>query len=189
MAVLLILAEEPLHPYGLRQRIREWGKDQVVNVTPNNAIYQIIERLERSGLIAVLETARNERRPERTVYEATAEGVRTAHGWLLEMLSTPSAEYPEFPAALAFLAAIPDEEKVRTLTERVKAIEDHLARLKAEVKKDIEAYPGGLDRIFVVETEYAQAMMEAELGWVRSLVDDLRSGAVGSPPRSVPADG
>ncbi|MBP2327276.1 DNA-binding PadR family transcriptional regulator [Kibdelosporangium banguiense] len=188
MAVLMILAEEPMHPYGLRQRIREWGKDQVVNVTQNNAIYQIIERLERSGLIAVQETARNERRPERTVYKATPEGVRTARSWLLGMLSTPSMEYPEFPAALAFLAAIPDEEKLRTLTERVKALEETLAKMKADIQNDIEAYPGGLDRIYVVEIEYMQAMLEAELRWVRELVDDLRAGVVDSPPRSVPAD-
>jgi DNA-binding PadR family transcriptional regulator len=176
MAVLQLLTGEPMHPYGIRQRIQEWGKGLVVNVTQHNVIYQTMQRLERAGLIALRKTTRDGRRPERTVYQATDEGVTTVKRWLLEMLSIPAKEYPEFPAALAFLDAISHEEKLRALDARVTAIEENIARMKRDVEARVADFPGGVDRIYLVEVEYIQAMWEAELAWVRRLLDDLSSG-------------
>ncbi|GDY31023.1 PadR family transcriptional regulator [Gandjariella thermophila] len=173
MAVLLLLSDEPMHPYGLRQRIQEWDKDRVVNVSQRNAIYQTIERLERSGLITVLRTTRQERRPERTVYQATEEGVATAGRWLREMLSTPAPEFPEFPAALAFLPSLPGPTVLDALRARVAALETNIARLDKEVADRVAEFPGGVDRIHLVEIDYLRAMWQAELNWVRDLVDDL----------------
>ena len=176
MAVLIILAQEPLHPYGLRQRIRDWGKDTVVNVSQRNAIYQIMERLERSGLIAVRETTRNEKRPERTIYETTPAGEAVSKQWLLEMLSAPSHEYPEFPAALAFIGVLSHDEKLRVLEDRAKILEQDINRMASEVDASVAAFPGGVDRIYLVEVEYVQTIWQAELNYVRQLVDDLRAG-------------
>jgi hypothetical protein len=35
-----------------------------------------------------------------------------------------------------------------------------------------------LPRVFLLETEYAHAMRERELAWVRALIDDIRRGDV-----------
>jgi len=35
---------------------------------------------------------------------------------------------------------------------------------------------GSLPRLFLIENEYARALRQAELDWVRGVVDDLRSG-------------
>ena len=40
----------------------------------------------------------------------------------------------------------------------------------------------GLDRIHIVETEYAQHMLRAELTWVRDLIDDIDAGAIAWSP-------
>src|SRR5215472_12707828 len=82
MVVLSLLVEGPMHPYLMQQRIKQQGKDQVANVAQPNSVYQVIERLQREGLIAVRETAREERRPERTVYELTTEGRQTLYLWV-----------------------------------------------------------------------------------------------------------
>jgi hypothetical protein len=37
----------------------------------------------------------------------------------------------------------------------------------------------GLRRIFVIESEYALAMREAELVWTRNLVEEISSGKLG----------
>src|SRR5436853_6766427 len=87
LVVLSCLFEAPMHPYLMQQRIKERGKDQVANVAQPNSVYQAIERLRRDGLIAVRETSREERRPERTVYEMTEEGKRTLYQWVRTMLS------------------------------------------------------------------------------------------------------
>lgn len=175
MAVLLLLTVEPMHPYGLRQRIREWGKELVINVSQPNAVYQTIDRLERSGLIAVRETTRQENRPERTVYEATDEGASTAKRWLREMLATPTPEYPEFPAALAFIPSLPPEIVLSALHARVMALQDSIASLDKQVEAATAAVPGGVDRIYLIEVEYQRTMWQAELSWLGGLVDELRS--------------
>ncbi|ONI77899.1 transcriptional regulator [Actinosynnema sp. ALI-1.44] len=175
MAVLLLLTDEPLHPYGLRQRIQEWDKDRVINVSQRNAIYQTIDRLVRSGLITVLETTRQDKRPERTVYQATDEGVAIAKRWLREMLASPVPEYPEFPAALAFIQALPGQTVLDALEARLAALEANIVKLDKEVADRIADIPGGVDRIYLVEIDYQQAMWRAEVTWVRQLIDDLRS--------------
>ncbi|HET8682801.1 MAG TPA: PadR family transcriptional regulator [Micromonosporaceae bacterium] len=175
MAVLLLLAEEPMHPYGLRQRIQEWDKDRVINVTQRNAIYQTIDRLARSGLIRLRETTRQPRRPDRTVYEATPEGVATAKRWLTEMLAVPIAEFPAFPAALAFIQSLPHAGALAALDARVAALESSINQMVTEVEARVATVPGGVDRIFLVEVDYQRAMWEAELSWVRGLVDHLRA--------------
>src|SRR5438093_12532354 len=118
MVVLALVAEAPMHPYRMQQLIKERGKDQIANVAQPNSVYQTIERLRRVGLIAVRETAREERRPERTVYEIPEEGSETLLHWLRTMLSTPEREFPDFPAALAFLPLLEPAGGPRQLEAR-----------------------------------------------------------------------
>src|SRR5262245_53570721 len=88
MAVLAHLAESPMHVYRMQQLIRERAKDTVVNVAQRNSLYQTIARLARDGLVRVQQTAREENRPERVVYEITEAGTATLDRWLAEMLGT-----------------------------------------------------------------------------------------------------
>ncbi|WP_405061057.1 helix-turn-helix transcriptional regulator [Kribbella sp. NBC_01505] len=167
MAVLLLLAAEPLHPYGLRQRLVEWDKDRVVNVSQPNAIYQTIQRLQRSGLIEVHETVRHDKRPERTTFRTTERGVQLSTAWVREMLRTPAGEYPEFPAALSFLAAIPRADAVEALRERLATSEQNLAAFVAETDARVAALEDPLDPVHLIDTDYQQTMATAEIAWLR----------------------
>lgn len=168
MVVLSLVCEEPMHPYRMQTLIKERGKDQIANVAQRNSVYQTIAALQRAGLIAVRETSRAERRPERTVYEVTDEGRRTLCSWLRVALSTPAREFPDFPAALS-LAPFLEPEDVRTQLEaRLKALELRLAELEKPVP--------GLPRLFLIESEYVAAVVRAEMNWLRTVAADLRSG-------------
>src|ERR1700749_3326468 len=101
LTVLALLHYQPLHPYGIQRLIQQWGKDQVVNVEARTSLDRTIERRLAAGLIAVRETGRDPRYPERTVYEVTEAGRQTARRWLEEMLGEAPQEDPEFPAAPA----------------------------------------------------------------------------------------
>src|ERR1700677_5301211 len=102
LAVLCLLYGGPLHPYGMQRLLKEWGKDQVINVGQRSTLYKTIGRLTDSGLIAVRQTERDQQYPERTVYELTPEGRGPALKSLAEMLATRRNEFPMFPAALSF---------------------------------------------------------------------------------------
>src|SRR5262249_43984895 len=87
MVVLALACEEPMHPYRMQTLIKQRGKNQVANVAQSNSVYQTIDALCRAGLIEVRETSREERRPERTVYEATDEGRKALRSWIRAGLS------------------------------------------------------------------------------------------------------
>src|SRR5919109_3089845 len=94
LTVLGMLAGGPLHPYAIQRLMKAWGKDQVVNVGQRANLYKTIERLRAAGLIAVSKVERDQRFPERTVYELTEAGWETGRRWLTEMLATPRYEFP-----------------------------------------------------------------------------------------------
>jgi DNA-binding PadR family transcriptional regulator len=170
LVLLALLAEAPMHPYRMQQVIKERGQDQLVNVAQRNSVYQALDRLVRDGLARPATTLREAGRPERTVYEITEPGRETMRRWLVDMLPTPAREFPEFPAALAFLAVLHPTEEVRELLAR--RIEAQAARL-ATIQ---EQAPPGLPRLFLIEDEYRAAMLTAELSWLRGVVDDLEKG-------------
>ncbi|MBG0813909.1 PadR family transcriptional regulator [Planomonospora sp. ID82291] len=175
MALLSLVAEEPMHAYRMQQMIKERRKDDVVNVAQRNSVYQTIDRLLRDGLIAVRETLREEGRPERTVYELTAAGREALRRWLRTMLSAPAREFPEFPAALAFLPVLRPDEVRAALEERLASLEERSAALDADLAEGAAFLP----RLFLVESEYRQVVTAAELDYVRGLVADLREGRLG----------
>jgi DNA-binding PadR family transcriptional regulator len=172
VAVLTMLAEAPMHAYRMQQLIKERHKDEVVNVAQRNSIYQTIERLLRDGLIVVQATEKAENRPERTVYEITQSGRDYMREWMLTMLSTPAREFPEFPAALAFLPIIPQEEVREALAQRALTLQSQLSAVDSEMTQAASFLP----RIFLVESEYQRAVLQAELDYVKLMVADLDSG-------------
>ena len=163
-----------MHPYRMQQLIKERGKDQVINVQRRASLYQTINQLLKAGLIAVRETARDEGFPERTIYELTGQGRRAAIGWMREMLSTPTQEFPEFPAAISLLPLLTPDDAAHQLGLR----EVRLAAQIAGIDEAIEKYVHGLPRLFLLEEEYVRAVLEAELKWVRGLIADLRHGEI-----------
>jgi DNA-binding PadR family transcriptional regulator len=168
MVVLSLVSEEPMHPYRMQTLIKERGKDQIANVAQRNSVYQTIDALLRGGLIAIRETSRDERRPERTVYGMTDEGRRTLQSWLRTVLSIPAREFPDFPAALSLCAPLGPDDVRTQLETRIAALEVRLSELERRVP--------GLLRVFLLESEYAAAVVRAELKWLRAVVGDLRSG-------------
>jgi len=60
LTVLGMLHTQPLHPYGIQRLLKQWGKDQVVNVSQRVSLYRTIDRLHAAGLVAVAETERDQ---------------------------------------------------------------------------------------------------------------------------------
>jgi len=131
-----------------------------------------ISTLLRKCLIRVRETVREGGRPERTLYEITDDGLATFYAWLRSILSTPVREFPVFPAAVSFMMVLTPEDVARQLSARATALGEKLAASRAAVKA---ARSKGLPRLFLLEDEYRQAMMRAEIDWLASVIADLRS--------------
>jgi len=172
LAVMNLLMERPMHPYEMKSTMKERGHDQVIRLK-GGSIYDTVERLEVGGFIKSQETSREGRRPERRVYAITEAGRDEITGWLAELLTQPVNGYPQFAAALAFMAALDKDELARLLKTRIALLDGQIAGADKQLKNFMEM---GLPRLFLIEGEYAVAMKRAELEWVRCLVDDIQGG-------------
>jgi DNA-binding PadR family transcriptional regulator len=174
LAILALLHEAPMHPYRMQRLIKDRGKDQVINVKQRASLYQTINQLLREDLITFWETEEQDSFPDRTIYKLTEKGHDTALRWLREMLSTPTEEFPEFPAAVSLLPLLTPDDATQQLKMRATKLAAKIDQINAE----FASVEGHLPRLFLLESEYMKLMLETELTWVRSVMADLNNGGL-----------
>jgi DNA-binding PadR family transcriptional regulator len=172
LTALALLTERPLHPYEMQRLMHDRRKEYAEGRT--RALYRAIEELEAAGWIEPVETTREGRRPERTVYRITPEGREALEDWLQDVLERPAREHLAFTAAVGMLAYLPQDRAADALQHRVVELRAELAaRDEASSALDQEMH---LPRIVLLEDEHERALREAELRWVLALLEDMRSG-------------
>jgi DNA-binding PadR family transcriptional regulator len=174
LVTLGLLSEQPCHPYEIQRLLRDRHKAYAVGKT--RALYRAIEELEAAGYIEPVETRREGRRPERTVYRITSEGLEELENWLADLLATPVDETPVFSVAMGLLGYITQPRAEMALSSRVVALRARLVSLEASLRLLQDDL--GLPRIVLLELEHAMALASAELTWIRSIIADMQSGAL-----------
>jgi DNA-binding PadR family transcriptional regulator len=173
LTVLCLLRDRSMHPYEMQRLIRQCHKDAFLDLK-RGSLYHAIERLLKAGLIAVAETSREGRRPERTVYRLTDLGEREVLDWLRELLAQPVREPSQFMAALSFLTQLSAEDALDQLQARAHRLDMEIVGFSAVLQQLIPK----IGRAVLVEAEYVRALKQAELTYVRSLIDDIRAGRI-----------
>jgi DNA-binding PadR family transcriptional regulator len=174
LAVLACLFEKPMHPYEMASTMRERHKDESIKLN-YGSLYTVMGALQRHRLIEPLETAREGNRPERTVYRITDAGRLELIDWLSELIVEPAHEYTQFEAGLSLLPVLPPADARDLLEQRCGRLEAELEKAKA-VRKFIAER--NIPRLFSIEAEYRWRLREAELEWVRKLIEDIDTGAL-----------
>ncbi|MEU9659622.1 PadR family transcriptional regulator [Streptomyces chartreusis] len=173
LAVLTTLWQKPMHPYEIAQTLRQQGKDASTKIN-YGSLYTVVQNLEKHGFVEVTEVQKQGNRPERTVYGLTEAGREEMTEWLSDLMAVPAKEYPIFETALSLMGALPPDDVVRLLEERVKALEVQAASGRGALEKLYETLP----RLFLVETEYQLHMVEAQTEWVRGFLEEIRKGTL-----------
>jgi len=172
IAALSLLVEEPMHPYEMYQLLMARHEDRLVKVRPGT-LYHAVGRLEEHGLVEAAGTDREGNRPERTTYRITSAGREALTGRLQDMLAEPVNEYPAFPLAVSEAYNLPVADVLALLDRRLELLQEQLEYLQAGEaavrKKDVA-------RKYWIDLQYQQTMLASEMGWIRSLQDQLRSG-------------
>jgi DNA-binding PadR family transcriptional regulator len=182
LAVLALLFERPMHPYEMAATLKQRHKGESIKIR-YGSLYTVIELLLKRGFISTKESSREGRRPERTVFELTLSGYDELRAWMHDLLREPVNEYPLFAAGLSLLPVLPPEEAVALLRDRALRLSAEAARIEAhlvalaqqELPVPREQLPPQLagkkfPPLFVVETEFALALIKAELAFVNELV-------------------
>ena len=180
IAVLSLLREAPMHPYQMQRLLRDRHKDEILALK-RGSLYHAIGRLERAGLIEVGGSSRDGRRPERTSYCITPAGREQFLAVLRKIVALPRRESSEFMAAMSFLVHLTPAEAIPQLAERA-------GRLDWEIEQrsmGLEAASAHVARINLIESEYLLAMLKAEAGWVRALIEELTAGKLDWNPEQI----
>jgi DNA-binding PadR family transcriptional regulator len=174
LTTLALLSEQPCHPYEIQRLLKERHKAYAAG--KSRTLYRAIEELEAAGYIEPIETSREGRRPERTVYRITPEGSEELENWLADLLSTPVDETPVFRVAVGLLGYVTQERVEAALARRVVGLRARVASREAALGMAQEDL--GLPRLVLLELEHAIALDAAEVEWIRSIIADMHSGAL-----------
>ncbi|MEV4055767.1 PadR family transcriptional regulator [Amycolatopsis sp. NPDC049688] len=174
IAVLELLHEGPMHPYEMAQLMRERYVHMRVNVKAGS-LYHTVERLCRDGLIEVVDTQRDGRRPERTVYGMTQTGLDEFTQRGRELLGDLATEFPAFLSGLGVIDELGRETALVELEHRITRLRAAVAADEAVLQRLAE---DETPAIYWLDWRYQCDHRKFELQWTERLHEDLRSGRI-----------
>jgi DNA-binding PadR family transcriptional regulator len=182
MAILELLHEKPMHPYEMTQLMRHRRVDYRVKLRPGS-LYHTVERLEGQGFIEVVDTQRQGRRPERTVYAMTEQGRDTFANQVRDMLASPADEYPQYPVALSAASELDQDDVVEQLKMRVINLKARVAADEVVIGQVLEK---DLPTMYWIDYAFTHHQRKSELDWTEQLIAGLESGRVSWPDAQKP---
>lgn len=162
-ALISLLAEAPLHGYGVEQVIEQRGMRQWTEIG-FSSIYFLLKKLENRGLIEPLEKASSSRRTPKS-YKLTADGARAYREAVYHALVEPSRSLSNFPIGLANWPALPSEQAFAALDERRRLLDIKFEEIR-DRQRSQEPLPDFVDALF----DYSLTMIEAERTWLTKTI-------------------
>jgi DNA-binding PadR family transcriptional regulator len=173
LGVLSVVAFRQMHPYEMATALRGWGKERDLPIKWGS-LYTVVRNLAKHGFIAEVESTREGRRPERTVYRITDAGMAELLDWTRELLSSAEMEFPRFRAGLSVMSVLGPDEVRSLLQQRLAAVERDIDAAEATMLEHGPRVP----RLFLIEVEYDLAVLNAEAAWMRPLIDEMVDGTL-----------
>jgi DNA-binding PadR family transcriptional regulator len=169
ISVLALLRERPMHGYEMFQTLIARHEDRIVRVRPGS-LYHVVYRLAEKKLVRQTATGRDGNRPERTTFEITDAGAEALTGWVRELIATPVNEFPQFVVALAEIHNLGLDTALEAVRRRISALDARVAEMLT--LRDAGTAPTA----HLIALDFLLATTQAQLTWLRELVDSLRSG-------------
>jgi DNA-binding PadR family transcriptional regulator len=164
----LVWANGPCTPYQVR---REFLKSPSPHWSGSaGAIYPLMERLEKRGLIR--STAQAAGRRKSKGYTVTAAGLRKLRAWAGPPLAVELLGVPADPlrTRLRFLEALTPEQQLLFLAEAERGLVEQVRIVEADHAR--RATEGPMVRLM---TKGAVTSLRARLEWIREVVQELRT--------------
>jgi DNA-binding PadR family transcriptional regulator len=174
VAVLGLLAEEPRHPYDIAFTMQHRRMDEHIKLSMGT-LYHVVDQLQRMGWIRPTETAREGRRPERTIYALTPEGRRQLQDRVRELIARPSREYSSFEAGLTFMHQLRADEATSLLRRRADALREQIDLWDYALQ---QLHGRGLARLALIEVELVQDTRRFQRDWSLRLAEEIESGTL-----------
>jgi len=177
-------ASGPVHGHQIRQQAQSDRTDQWADVAVG-ALYGALKRLANEGLVSEVRTERVGNRPERTVYEITAEGRRALAAVRDAALRELAMANDPFDLALAQSRDLPEEHLTQVVATRLAGLKvaEASARLQAETA---DPYLNEAERMIIrhrIERAATEVRWHTELlARMPKVAADFRDG-IGAPDK------
>jgi DNA-binding PadR family transcriptional regulator len=165
LSLLALLAKEPAHGYELKQALEQIFGDAYPS--PNiGQIYVTLGRLEKDGLVRVVNVEQSNR-PNKRVYYLTAAGRETLDTWADEPTEGPRVRDEFFmKLVLAPMTGIADRMALITRQRR------HYLSLMRDLN-DLADRIDPENRVALLLVEGAMIHLQADLDWLERCQEDL----------------
>jgi DNA-binding PadR family transcriptional regulator len=172
----------PLHGHQIRQQAQNDRAELWTDVRVGS-LYGALKRLANEGLVREVRTERVGNRPERTVYEITADGRRALAAVRDQALRTLSSPNDPFDLALTQTPDLPGETLTQMVANRLAGLRVREASLR-EAAASADPYVNEAERLVM---RHLSERCAAEVRWheellerVPKIVADFEAG-VGGP--------
>jgi DNA-binding PadR family transcriptional regulator len=194
VTLLGLIAEEPIHAYGLEEKIRERSIEDWTTLS-RSSIYRLLQNLEERGLVSC-RFEHGGQGATRKVFSITAPGIEALATGVLALLGG-TEQFPEpFLVGLSNSHYAPREAAVEQLAQRRAVFENARETLRAirsdtltAIQGDEQAAPYGVECVYQLFFHYILERMELEVRFLeraaRELADAPRS-TLTAPDEGVP---
>jgi DNA-binding PadR family transcriptional regulator len=171
LAALGLVNREPMHGYRLNHAIQNMGLEHWTTLS-RSSIYAALRRLAKRGAVS-LTREREGQMPMRSVYHITAEGHELLREILREALGYVGPEDRYFYLGMAFAEALPIEEMLPLLEERVARLREATAHEREHVAESKSRFPEVHHIALMSEAGIRHA--EVEIRFCEEVLELLRS--------------
>lgn len=148
------------HGYLVGSELESWEAERWAGLR-SGSIYHALRQLAKDGLLDVTEV---HEWPGRVDYAINDKGEAEFLRLLRTAVSVPDRRPEMFGAALALLPALPKEEAIALLKERLRALEDERARIMAATREGTQ--PGRLAELFDLRAQ----QVAGDAAWIQGLI-------------------
>lgn len=162
--VLGCLRRGPQHGYGVRREAQQDRVDMWSDLK-SGSVYHALESLERAGYAASSDPEPEGRRPPKTTYEITPEGIAELRRLVSEGIETVASPHDPVHVALRLADELPASEVQELLARRVEALRERLDQHRA-ARAFSDPYLTGAERIAF---DHLIGRLEFDLDWFSRL--------------------
>jgi DNA-binding PadR family transcriptional regulator len=174
LLILGLLMERDMHPYEIRQLVKERRLQQFIKVQ-DGSLYYAFDQLKKDECLDIVGVVKESNRPDRTIYRITAKGREQFHELLLQQFAADKViEHPLF-TALPF-AYHGDQAKIAALIEqKLEQAEQRAAQMRAVYEDHVGVVPKSV--LHLMAGCYMHVATDVK--WLRRLLRDAKEGRLG----------
>jgi len=165
LAILSLVAEQPVHGYQIEQIIEERGMREWTEIG-FSSIYYLLNKLEKRGWISSRMQNAVHQGPTRHVFTISPDGYKTCRIETIKALSEPHTSASHFPLGLANLPLLNHFEILNALRH----YEDILIQKKKELDLKQNNYGNGIPVHVKALFDHSIQSIQAELKWVQNFI-------------------